>query len=256
MAVDVVVVNYHTDDLLEDFIRSYHESSFAGCTLTVVDVETGTGQSVAIQGEAVIWVGIHDNVGYAKACNQGAKLGTNDVILLANADTLLEPDAFSQCYGALDQNVQWGVLGPRQVDDQNRITAGGIFGTETNIGQRGWQEPDHGQYSDIRDDAKSVSGSLYFIKRHVWNQLTECEYMQRAYPYIEGAFIPTPHYYEETCCSYHARAHGWKVVYYGPAKMIHLWHKASPHGGAADMKVNESKEMMRAFCRGHGITCE
>jgi GT2 family glycosyltransferase len=267
MAVDVVVVNYHTDDLLHDFIDSYWKSMFEGCTLTVVEVDPGNfpkayhvhnGMHDVLEQYGPIndLIEFDSNVGYARACNAGAQHGQNDVILFANADTVLNPEALRQCYEALDLNVQWGVLGPRQVDDQGFITAGGIFGTDTNIGQRGWQELDHGQYSDIREDAKSVSGSLYFIKRHVWEQLTNCEYMQRAYPHIEGAFIPTPHYYEETCCSYHARAHGWKIVFFGPAKMIHLWHRASPHGGAADMKVEESKEMMRSFCRLHGITCE
>lgn len=254
MAVDVVVVNYKTPDLLADFIRSYHASKFDGCTLTVVDVETGAGQNVAIDGE-VTYIGEHANVGYARACNQGALVGTNDAILLANADTLLTVDIWT-CEQALMSRKDWGVLGPRQVNDQGIITAGGIFGTDTNIGQRGWAEQDRGQYSDIRDDAKSVSGSLYFIKRALWEELTECEVMQQCYPGIQGAFIPTPHYYEETCCSYHARAHGYKIVYYGPVQMIHHWHRASPHGGHADQQVDTSKTMMREFCRAHSIVCE
>lgn len=253
MAVDVVVVNYKTSDLLHDFRLSYKENAFEGCTLTVMDVGTG-GQSVAIEGHATT-IGIPENVGYARACNEGAQLGTNEVILLANADTLLS-EGLEECYRVLMDCEDWGVLGPRQVDDRGAITAGGIFGTETNIGQRGWQEPDHGQYNDIREDAKSVSGSLYFIKRSVWEELTNCPYMQQFSPGIKGAFIETPHYYEETACSYHARAHGYKIVYYGPVRMTHLWHKASAHGGWADRQVETSKGMMRDFCRLHGIICE
>lgn len=256
MAVDVVVVNFYTDDLLKDFVKSYAKSSFDGCTLTVVDVGIEDHRGFGVWQEIEYrYIGFQENIGYARACNAGAEHGQNDVILLANADTLLTKD-LKACYYALIHQESWGILGPRQVDDNNRITAGGIFGTDTNIGQRGWQEPDSGQYSDIRDDAKSVSGSLYFIKRSLWEELTNCEYMQRYSPDIKGAFIETPHYYEETCCSYHARAHGFKVVYYGPAKMVHLWHRASPHGGHADQKVEESKAMMRDFCRQHSIVCE
>jgi GT2 family glycosyltransferase len=254
MAVDVVVINYKTPDLLEDFIKSYEEHKFDGCRLTVVDVGAEAGYGVSVTEESV-YLSIHENIGYARACNKGASFGNNDVILLANADTRLS-SGFITCYAALSSVQDWGVLGPRQVDEQNRITAGGIFGTDTNIGQRGWQDVDHGQYSDVRYDAKSVSGSLYFIKRSLWEELTNCEFMQQAYPGIEGAFIPTPHYYEETCCSYHARAHGYKIVYYGAVQMLHHWHRASPHGGAADMHIEESKEMMRGFCRLHGIICE
>lgn len=262
MAVDVVVVNYHTDDLLADFIRSYEAHKFEGCTITVVEVERDpTGADP--YSTPVPFTGIDrllifgENVGYAKACNAGAEKGTNDVILLANADTLLSA-GFEECYNALTHPLseEWGVLGPRQVDERGRFTAGGIFGTDTNIGQRGWQEQDVGQFSDIREDAKSVSGSLYFIKRGLWEELTNCPVMQQFSPGIKGAFIETQHYYEETACSYHARAHGAKIVFYGPVQMIHLWHKASERGGWADMQVDKSKAMMRTFLGLHGITCE
>jgi GT2 family glycosyltransferase len=256
MAVDVVVVNYHTPDLLLDFINSYHWARFEGCTLTVVDVDTGAGNSVAVEERDMVTIGVHDNIGYARACNQGALNGENDVILLANADTLLKPGGLKECHDALISVDDWGVLGPRQVGRHNQITAGGIFGTDTNIGQRGWNEPDNGQYSDIRDDAKSVSGSLYFIKRKLWEELTNCPSYQEFTGGAQGAFLPTNFYYEETACSYHARAHGYKIVYYGPVQMIHYWHQSHPHGDWADMQAESSKQMMRAFCRAHGIVCE
>jgi GT2 family glycosyltransferase len=234
MGVDVVVVHYQTPDLLRDFIESYEREKFPGCTLTVVDND-------------------YDNIGYARACNKGAAEGSADVILLANADTVLY--RLAECHDALLSNPEWGILGPRQVDANNRITAGGIFGTETSIGQRGWQEVDHGQYDQV-EEAMSASGSLYFIKRHVWQELTDCSFMQEAFPGIEGAFIPTPHYYEETCCSYHARHHGYKCIFYGPVQMIHHWHASSGHGQWADQQTERSKAMMRQFLHGHGIQCE
>jgi GT2 family glycosyltransferase len=80
--------------------------------------------------------------------------------------------------------------------------------------------------------------------------------MQQYQPGSIGAFINTPHYYEETCCSYHARAHGYKIVYYGAVKMTHLWHRASEHGGWADKQTEISKAMMRDFCALHSIVCE
>lgn len=256
MAVDVVVVSYKTPDLLEDFCASYQRHAFDGCTLAVVEVTLDSPYASQIAEKyGAEYVMFQENVGYARACNEGARDGINDVILLANADTVLTAGLL-ECYMALMGRPDWGILGPRQVDEHGRFTAGGIFGTETSIGQRGWQENDVGQYSDVREDAMSVSGSLYFIKRKVWQELTDCRYMQKAYPCIEGAFIPTPHYYEETACSYHARAHGYKIVFYGPVQMIHHWHKASVHGGWADRQVETSKAMMRQFLGSHGIICE
>lgn len=266
MAIDVVVVNYRTPDLLKDFIQSYWEHAWDGCTLTVVEVEPDTlpmafhvqdglhdvlGQYGPLNG----FVKFDENVGYARACNAGAKGGPNDVILLANADTLLT-DGLITCYNALNSWEDWGILGPRQVNMQGVITAGGILGPVHSPRQRGWNEPDMGQYSDILDDVYSVSGSLYFIKRKVWEELRDCEVMQALYPDIEGAFIPTPHYFEETTCSRHAVAHGYRCVYYGPVQMVHHWHAASPHGGWADQQFNTSLIMHRNFCDAHDIEHE
>ena len=256
MAVDVVVVSYHTNELLLDFRGSYMEHAFPGCALTVVDVQYG-GEDASVFDEAsqIHSIGTKDNIGYGAACNLGALGGENDVILLANADTLLTAGLLD-CYQALMSHEDWAVLGPRQVDEFAHITAGGIFGTPSYPQQRAWQQLDVGQASDIRDDALSVSGSLYFIKRSVWNELTDCRIMQDYHPGVVGAFIETPHYFEEMTCSVHARGHGYKCVFYGPVCMVHLWHRASPHGGWADQLLDVSKQMHRDFCHMHGLECE
>jgi hypothetical protein len=131
MAVDVIVVNYKTNDLRDAFIQSYKDFGFGGCTLTYVDVEAGYdgGDSGTDFRYFINRIVTQENIGYARACNQGAQYGDNDVILLANADTLLS-DGFRECHDALMSNPTWGVLGPRQVNEFGRITAGGIFGTD------------------------------------------------------------------------------------------------------------------------------
>jgi hypothetical protein len=255
MAVDVVVVNYKTDDLLQNFIASFEASFFAGCTLTIMDVEANNGENKVVGNH--IYNCTATNIGYGAACNRGAAGGKNDVILLANADTLLT-EGLEECYHALIHplNESWGVLGPRQVDDQGRITAGGIEGPDKSPHQLHWQELDVGQASGIMEDAFSVSGALYFIKREVWDELTSCPTFQQYQPDSVGAFLETPHYFDETWCSLHARSHGYKVVYYGPVQMTHLYHRSSSHGGHADQQFGFSQQMYREACAMHGITCE
>lgn len=118
------------------------------------------------------------------------------------------------------------------------------------------------QVQDVQE-AVTVSGSAYFIKREVWEQLSICPtYLEACYSLYEaderwnpsGAFLPTDHYYEETFCSYHARAHGWKVLYYGPEKIIHEWHKSSAVGDpSTDGKMNKSRLEFRTACALHDI---
>lgn len=253
MAVDVVVVNYKTPDLLENFKKSYFNNAWDGCTLTVVDVEVG--EDSWSRGQRLLRT--KDNIGYARACNLGASFGRNDVILLANADTELS-DGFRECYEALVQNDDWGVLGPRQVNEHNQLTAGGIYGTNRAKRQYHWNEPDQGQASQI-EEAVTVSGSLYFIKRKVWDLLTECVFYQSLFEDNEkptGAFLPTQHYFEETWCSEHAREHGFKVIFYGPVKMLHLWHRAHPHNSWQDKEFGRSLTLYREAALAHGMEHE
>jgi GT2 family glycosyltransferase len=252
MAVDVVVVNYHTTDLLFDFIASYEKYKTVGCHLYIIDIQPESGM---LYPKEYTYISTEENLGYGRACNLGASLGNNSVILLANADTLLS-EGFEECYEELLRHDDWGVLGPRQVDDQNKITAGGIIGEDWSPRQRGWAEQDHGLYSDVVETALSVSGALYFVKRAVWDELTGCPLYQQYSPGAVGAFLETPHYFDEMFCSLHSRFHGHKTVYYGPVVMTHLWHRSSPHGGWADSQFNISQQMHRDACALHGIPCE
>lgn len=257
MAVDVVVVNYRTPDLLRDFCASYEQHAFSGCTLTVVDVDPLRDAALDLPEtfhDALLR--LDENRGYAYACNRGARDGRNDVILLANSDTLLS-DGFRECHAALTAHSDWGILGPRQVDASNRLTAGGIFGTPEQPAPRGWLQPDTGQCGDVRDDAVTVAGSLFFIKRSVWDLLTQCALFQTANPGAIGAFLDTKLYYEETFCAYHARAHGYKCVYYGAVKMTHLYHKSigSQSGGWGEEQFQLSRRLFQEACAVHGIPC-
>jgi GT2 family glycosyltransferase len=265
--VDAVVVNYRTPDDLARFVTSWqkHEPEELWVRLVIVNVsptpeDTEVAESFHRRGDIEV-VQYFDNIGYGRACNLGAERPHGDgfdVIALFNADVELRAGAVEECYFALTSQDEWGVLGPRQVDDRGRLVHAGIVGPPTKPRHRGWQEPDRGQYVDVLDDVPTVSGSAYFIKRKAWVQLKSCTVHQLATAGSPpgggtGAFLPTPHYYEETWCSYHARAHGWRCVYNGDVTITHSWHRASPVGGAADSKMSESRAHFRRACDLHGI---
>lgn len=260
-ALDSVVVNYQTPRDLEDFLASYntHPPFWQG-GLTVVNVAPTDRDRDVVAG----WLGkfdfsvieFADNVGYARACNRGAMEGEGDMLALFNADVVVTPDSLTFCYEALAAEPTWGVLGPRQVNEHNQLVGCGIFGDPRRPVQAAWMQTDRGQCGAIREDALTVSGSAYFVRRDVWQGLADCPLYRRAAPDAEGAFLPTPHYYEETWCSYHARAHGLKAVFYGPVSMVHKWHRASPLGGPADQRMTEARTIYQRACRMHRIVCE
>lgn len=237
-----------------DFVESYYEY-YDGGKLWVLDVQPLASQRGICSYQDYPYITyqmVPSNIGYARCINLGASYGENPVIAAFNADCVLTPDLLQNCEDALLANSDWGALGPTQVDQKGRFTHAGIFGTNDQPRHRGWKEIDSGQYDDIQEGV-TVSGSAYFIKRAVWDVLTNCPIYKKLHPGAVGAFLPTPHYYEETFCSYHCRAHGYKVMYYGKAKMIHKWHQASPVGGWAEQQMPISREIFREMCDAHDI---
>jgi hypothetical protein len=144
------------------------------------------------------------------------------------------------------------------MDENYRITHAGIVGTNTHPSHRGWREYDplDNLFKD-RVNCITVSGSAYFIRRYVWDALTNNTKYREMYPDAIGAFLPTPHYYEETWCSYFARHLGYNVVYDGTVTIGHSWHASSPKPGEgyshADAQFAVSREIFRSACDFIGI---
>lgn len=267
--IDVIVVNYKTPKDIKDFgnsfIKSHHDKNFPH-TLWLCNVQPDiqdkdAAHRILERADEGYDMTFEENVGYSGAVNSAACHGKREVIGIFNADVVLSPRTLYDCGKALMERDDWGVLGPKQTDNKKLLTHAGIFGTLRAPKMRGWKELDRGQYDDIRDDCVSVSGSAYFIKRVVWDELLVCPLYQKAVikltsKHAEGSFLPTKHYFEETFCSYHAITHGWKVVFMGTQSAIHKWHQASPVGGFADKLFTESRGIFRRACAEHDIACD
>lgn len=254
MSIDIVVVSYHTPADLEEFVDSLERFPIRpDASLTIVEVDTEEyHHNFTWDDKPGRTLGVEGNIGYAQACNYGANFGKRDFIAFFNADVILTKNAINLCHDALRANTDWAILGPCQVDNGNRIRHAGIFGSLEAPIHRGWNETNRGQFRDVRD-AVTVSGSAYFIRRSVWDELTACPLYRDIAPDAQGAFLPTRHYYEETFCSYHAHAHDYRVVYYGYVTIVHKWHQASPIGGFAEQQFPISREYFRKACNHHGI---
>jgi cellulose synthase/poly-beta-1,6-N-acetylglucosamine synthase-like glycosyltransferase len=264
--IELIVCNYQTPGDLQGFLQSWEASDIqVPNTLHVVNVSPGPEDRAVVEQwgkeHRFLYSQHDDNVGYGRACNHAALYPDREVIAFFNADTRLGRGVVDECYAALKRHPDWGILGPRQINSSGRITAGGVYGSlESPTFDNRWNRFDQGQFSDIREDCVSVSGSAYFVKRSVWDELTNCPLYLNCPEVAErqplGAFLPTAHYYNETYTSYHALAHGHKVVYYGPAVMTHEWHRASPVGGYGEQNVNADRQLFRDACDFHGIPRE
>lgn len=258
--LNAVVVSYRTPQDLDDFLQSWGRvSDEVDATLTV-SLVAPLGPDHAVVASALssyldpskvvikVW---DDNVGYNIACNDAASKGDAPYLALFNADVVLEPGVLSACVLGLEDNPDWAVVGPRQVNKSNLLVCAGTVGPATNPHLRGWLNYDRGQYSDMRDDVVHVAGSVMFWRRQMWDELTLCPEFQEAAPGACGAMLPTNHYWGESYAMLHARRHGRRVAYLGTVRCIHKWHTASTTGKAPH--ITEDQQFFRRACDIHGI---
>jgi GT2 family glycosyltransferase len=250
-----VVVNYRTPRDLSRFLHSYTENPPRGqSSLIVVNNDPQEADLEAVEPFDQI-VDMHlsqGNLYYSGALNRAAKWCNSEVMAFFNADTQIRAGVLDHCSDLLMSDPLFAVVGPGQVSSRGLTTHAGIFGTLDRPRHRGWKERWKSDFEDTRE-AVTVSGSAYFVKTDVYHELWDCPQYREIYPDVEGAFLPTTHYYEETWFSYHAQAHGYKVMYTGEMQMVHEWHGASPVGGWAEQQMPKSRRMFREMCQHHSI---
>lgn len=263
--IDLCVINYNTKNLLGRFLESLHVDAHRipkKWNLFIADNGSSDGSIDWLIDNGFkyhITCGVkNENVGYSAACNQLASLGNGDIIGLLNADVWMTSEDVFRINRIFEENPNIHILGPKQRDENGFITHAGIVGTNIEPKHRGWHQPDPDNCLFVdRVDCVTVSGSAYFIRREVWNALWNNPKYREMYPDATGAFLPTPHYYEETWCSYFARHLGYNVVYDGSVSIGHSWHAASPRPGEgvseADKMFPISREIFRKACDYIGI---
>lgn len=231
-AVDVLIVEYHAPSDLANLLASIPAAAgdlpvavWVGHVLPddgtveatrdwITDaIDTG---SIA-DGTATVWA---DNLGYNRALNRLATLGTAPTLLCLNSDVILSPGSIEALATATQRNPKWGVAGPRQTR-KGRITFAGIFGDPTSPRFRGWMDHAHpGRYETIDEDATYIQGSVLAIRRPVWDELTTC-LTYRQVCTEPGPWLDCDHYYADSWLSLHALAHGYQAVYVGTVTVEH-----------------------------------
>jgi GT2 family glycosyltransferase len=259
--LDCIVVNYRTPEDLEEFGESYLVQEYAS-RLVVVNVDPTkadrlVARALVKRAKGALSAEFSENCGYATAVNRGANMTSSPVLAAFNADIVLSYDSLRLCTEHLLKHPKWGVLGPLQLNRAGKITHGGIYGTHDapSFGGLWLGEPSLG-VRVLRDDCVSVSGSAYFVRRSVWNELQFCPIFKEQFPEAEGAFLPLQFYYEETGLSYHAAAHGYRIVFDGTVEIVHKWHEAVKQNNMetqAAQWMRESQAEFRLFCDNHGI---
>ncbi len=124
MLLSIIIVNYNVKHFLEQCLYSVQNAiASLPAELIVVD-NNSTDNSIdylAPKFPSAHFVVNKENVGFAKACNQGLQLSKGKYILFLNPDTIVPEDCFQRCVSFFESHPDAGALGIRMLDGSGKF---------------------------------------------------------------------------------------------------------------------------------------
>jgi GT2 family glycosyltransferase len=110
----IVIVSYNTKPLTLACLDSVHRSAGVSIQTIVVDNASGDGSAdaIAFSYPGVCLLRNRENVGFARAVNQGLDRATSPVVLLLNSDAILEERTVAKLVEVLEARPEIGAVGP------------------------------------------------------------------------------------------------------------------------------------------------
>lgn len=222
--IDVVIVNWNTGSCLRDCLASVRGS--AGVELgsvVVVDNDSRDGSVDDLPDDLPLTVVRNlRNVGFAVACNQGAELGTSELVLFLNPDTIVGSDTLAVAAAAMTGDR--GICGASVVrPDGSPTIAASRFPTLANVVAGVLHLPGprrHLPASELTSsrEVDQVIGAFFLVRRSLFEKLGGFD---------ERYFL----YYEEVDLARRAREAGWSSYLVSDASLVHLENVSAKQSG-------------------------
>jgi GT2 family glycosyltransferase len=243
---DIVIVNWNTGDQLLDCLQlispASPESSLCLRQCIIVDNASQDGSADGLENLPLPLTIIrnHENMGFAYAANQGAKVGKSGYILFLNPDSRLYPDSLVKALRFLEGkgNQQVGILGIQLVDSNGVVhrnvarfpTPKSLFYQMLGLDRLfPGHFPSHfmtdWDHTDSRE-VDQVTGAFFLVRRLVFEEIKGFD---------ERFFM----YFEDLDFAYRAKQAGWSSYYLADAQALH-------YGGGASYQI-KSKRLYYVF---------
>ena len=237
MDLSVVIVNWNTEDLLRDCLRSL----FAGlgdiaAEVLVVDNDSADGSVAMVRREfpGVTLIETGRNLGFAGGNNVALRRAVGRHVLLLNTDTLVHGDVIPRSVAWLDAHPEVGVMGPRVLNADGTVQPScsafpslghlalqtlGLTRLRRFDGYRmtGWDRAEERR-------VEVISGAAMFVRAKAMEQVG----------LLDEAFF---FYGEETDWCRRFAAAGWQLVFVPIPEITHF-------GGGAVRRLNHRRDVM------------
>jgi GT2 family glycosyltransferase len=173
----------------------------------------GTPERLRQEVEGVRVLANVDNVGFARAANQGAELVGGELVAFLNNDALVHDGWLAPLVEALDRDARVAAAGPRLLNlDGSLQEAGALIARDGSTWSYGYgDDPERPEYRFPRV-VDYAAGACLLVRRAA---LQECGGFADAY---------TPAYYEDVDLCFALAARGLRTAYEPRALVTHARH--------------------------------
>ena len=122
--LSIIIVNYNVKYFLEQCLCSVQKAIFDPETEVIVVDNNSSDESVPYLREkfpSVKFICNKENIGFAKANNQGWKMARGKYILFLNPDTIMREDCLKKSITVLEAQPAIGALGIHMIDGSGRF---------------------------------------------------------------------------------------------------------------------------------------
>jgi GT2 family glycosyltransferase len=217
MKLSVVILNYNVKFFLELCLKSVEQAiTTIDAEIIVVDNNSSDGSCDMVKQKfpAVTLISNQDNVGFAKANNQGVKVAKGEYICILNPDTVVAQDTFVKLLEFAKSKPDLGAIGCKLIDGSGKflpeskrnvpvvkVALQKIFGNGKNYYANHINENEIGS-------VEILVGAFMFMKKDTYNQVNGFD---------EDYFM----YGEDIDLSYKLLQSGFQNYYFGKTTCIH-----------------------------------
>lgn len=254
MLISVVIVNYNVKHFLEQCLYSV-EAAMKGIEGEIIVIDNDSSDKsidyLKPMFPRVQFRANEENLGFAKACNQGLAISKGKFILFLNPDTIIPEDCLQRCIGFLEQHPETGALGCRMLDGAGKFLRESkrafpspmtslykLFGFSKLFPRSGIFSKYHlGHLPADRDNEVDVLAGAFFM--------TTKEVLSRVGSFDETFFM----YGEDVDLSYRIQKAGYKNYYFAGVSILHFKGESTRKGSMNYVRM--FYQAMSIFVRKH-----
>lgn len=126
MDLSIIIANYNVKHFLEQCLCSVQKAikhSNLRAEILVIDNHSHDNSLEYLQPRfpCVRFIANDQNVGFAKACNQGYSMSSGEYILFLNPDTIIPEDSLGKCISFFQAHRDAGAVGVKMLDGRGRL---------------------------------------------------------------------------------------------------------------------------------------